>query len=335
MIPIKRFEGNPIISPLLEHPWESKATFNPAAIYEDGKVHIVYRAMSEDSTSVLGYASSKDGFFIDERLDEPIYVPREEFEKKSRIENSGCEDPQITKIGDRFYMCYTAYDGRNPPRVALTSIKVSDFLNKNWDWKEPVLISPPGVDDKDACVFPEKVGDKYIIFHRIHLSITLDIVDNLNFDGTNWTGITKAIPYRPGGYWDSAKIGIGGPPIKTKDGWLLIYHGISDYDRKYRLGAMLLDLNNPSIVISRPYRPILEPMEKYEMEGQTPNVIFTCGAVVMKGTLFVYYGGADKVIGVATANLDEFLEEITKTVRMFDLKAPYHEKKSKKEEKAM
>ena len=110
MIPIKRFEGNPIISPLLEHPWESKATFNPAAIYEGGKVHIVYRAMSEDSTSVLGYASSKDGFFIDERRDEPIYVPRVEFEKKSRIENSGCEDPKITRIGDRFYMCYTAYD---------------------------------------------------------------------------------------------------------------------------------------------------------------------------------------------------------------------------------
>jgi len=324
MISLNRFWGNPIISPTHEHSWESKAIFNPGAVYENGRVHIVYRAMSEDNTSVLGYASSRDGFHMDERLDEPIYVPREEFEKKAQQGNSGCEDPRITRIDDRFYMCYTAYDGgRNPPRVALTSIKVSDFLNKNWEWKKPVLISPPRVEDKDACIFPERTEDgEYIIFHRIRSTISLDIVNNLDFDGTNWTGITKTIPYRPGGYWDSAKIGIGGPPIKTKEGWLLIYHGISDYDREYRLGAMLLDLDNPSIIISRPFRPILEPRERYEREGHVPNVVFTCGSVVMKNTLFVYYGCADKVIGVATADLDEFLGEITKTVMKFNLKTP-------------
>jgi len=319
-ISLKRFEGNPIISPVEDHPWEAKATFNAAAIYEGGEVHLIYRAMSHDNVSVFGYASSEDGFHINERLPEPIYVPREDFEKKLNPGgNSGCEDPRITKIGNRIYMCYTAYDGKNPTRVALTSIKISDFLEKKWNWTSPVLISPPGVDDKNACIFPEKLKNKYLIFHRRYSFICLDLVDSLDFDGSKFIGISKSIGYRPGDYWDSRKIGIAAPPIKTKDGWLLIYHGVSDQDRKYRLGAMLLNYDNPSIVTSRPYRFILEPEEKYEREGQVPNVVFSCGAVAIEDTLFVYYGGGDKVIGVATANLTELLAEITETTKKFHI----------------
>ena len=125
----RRYNHNPIISPRPEFTWEAKATFNPAAVYEDGRFHIVYRAMSLDNTSVFGYASSQDGVHIDERLITPIYVPRANFENKLRSGNSGCEDPRITKIDDTFYMFYTAYDGYTP-RVAFTSIKVDDFLNK-------------------------------------------------------------------------------------------------------------------------------------------------------------------------------------------------------------
>ena len=319
---LKRFEGNPIISPIPEHPWESKATFNAGTVYEDGKVHIIYRAMSEDNVSVMGYASSKDGFNIDERLPEPIYVPREDFEKtKNPGGNSGCEDPRITKIDDRFYMCYTAYDGKNPPRVALTSIKVGDFLKKKWDWKKPVLISPPELDDKDACIFPEKIGNKYMVFHRLHKFICMDVIDHMDFDGSSWLGIPNAIFCRQTGYWDNERIGIAGPPIKTDNGWLLIYHGISRHDRHYRIGAMLLDPDNPSIVVSRPSDHILEPKEKYEREGVVNNVVFSCGSAVIKNTLFVYYGGADKEIGVATVNLNEFLEEIMQTPKKFCLKS--------------
>jgi predicted GH43/DUF377 family glycosyl hydrolase len=103
-----RYQHNPIITPRPEFAWEAKATFNPAAIYEDGKVHLIYRAMSHDNTSVFGYASSADGVHIDERLSTPIYVPRESFEQKLRPGNSGCEDPRITKLDNRFYMFYTA-----------------------------------------------------------------------------------------------------------------------------------------------------------------------------------------------------------------------------------
>src|SRR3989344_4724050 len=100
----------------------------------------LYRALSGDNTSTIGYASSIDGVRINERLSEPIYVPREDFESK-KIEggNSGCEDPRLTKIGNNLYMCYTAFDGIGPPRVAVTSIGEKDFLSRRWKWKKPRL----------------------------------------------------------------------------------------------------------------------------------------------------------------------------------------------------
>jgi predicted GH43/DUF377 family glycosyl hydrolase len=154
-----RFDGNPILSPIIEWEWQSRAVFNPAAIYEDGKVHLIYRAQSRDGMSVFGYAVSNDGLHIDENLDYPIYVPREPFEKRKKESgNAGCEDPRITEFEDRFYMTYTAYDGENPPRVAMTSIGVEDFLRRQWNWAKPVIISLPNVDDKDACIIKNKKG---------------------------------------------------------------------------------------------------------------------------------------------------------------------------------
>lgn len=308
-INLERFSDNPIITPKPEHPWESKYTFNSAAIYENGKAHLIYRAMGDDLTSVLGYASSNDGFHIDERLTSPIYIPREDFERKIQPGNSGCEDPRITKIDDKFYMCYTAYDGKNPTRVALTSIRVDDFLNKQWRWTKPVLISPPGVDDKNACILSKKIDGKYVIFHRLSGSIWIDFVDDLGFDGTKW--IEGKVLFGPRiNRWDNEKIGIGGPPIETKYGWLLIYHGLSR-DTKYRLGMALLDLNNPAQVIARLTYPILSPEAEYENKGLRFGTIFTCGAVIVNDKLFVYYGGADQVVCLATTDLNDVLEKIT------------------------
>ncbi len=179
---LKRYKGNPIIAPVAEHPWESRATFNPAALYEGGLVHILYRAMSPDNTSVMGYAVSRDGCHIKERLPEPAYVPRADFEqKKVPGGNSGCEDPRLTKIGDTLYMCYAAFDGKDPPRVAFTSIRVKDFLAHMWRWSEPKLISPAGMDDKDAALFPRKIGGKYVFLHRLGSEIWIDAVDDLEF----------------------------------------------------------------------------------------------------------------------------------------------------------
>ncbi len=306
----KRFEENPIISPIPEFSWESRATFNPAAIFENNKVHLLYRAMSQDNTSAFGYAASDDGFHISERLAYPVYLPREDFEKKTKpFVGSGCEDPRLTKIGEKIYMCYTAYDGINPPRVAFTSITCEDFFAKRWHWEKPQLLSPLGVDDKDACLFPKKFDNKYLFFHRIGLSIWMDTADDLHFEEGRWLGGDILLDPRKDN-WDNVKVGISAPPIETEKGWLLLYHGVSNPGMRYCLGAALLDLNNPQKVLARTNDPLFEPETSYEKEGVVPNVVFPCGAVVINDEVFIYYGGADHVVGVASASLKEIFEEL-------------------------
>ncbi len=304
---LKRAEENPIITPDKKHPWEAKATFNPAAIRLGGNTHILYRAMSEDNTSVFGYARSKDGVRIDYRSKQPVYVPREPFEQKLRPGgNSGCEDPRLVKIGGKIYVFYTAFDGVNHPRVALSKIKESDFLRQNWNWSKPVLISPPDLDDKDAAMFSEKIKGKYAIIHRSGDDIDLSFNKNLNFDGTHWLEEYRWIMPRKG-WWDSKKVGIAAPPIKTPKGWVLLYHGVSD-DGIYRVGAVLADSRDPAKIIGRTDYPIFEPETFYEKEGLVNNVVFPCGAALIGKKLFVYYGGADKVTGVASVNIDKLLD---------------------------
>lgn len=306
-----RFEGNPIISPIKDHPWESKYTFNAGAISLGGKVHILYRAMGDDDTSVLGYAASSDGLHIDERLDHPVYVPREQFEMKHHPGFSGCEDPRLTIIDDTIYMCYTAYDGVNPPRVGLSTIKTGDFLAKNWNWTKPKLISAPGMDNKDSCIVPGKIDNKYVVFHRLPPCIWVDFVTDLEFDDNHWLGGHPLMTPRVNS-WDNLKIGLNGPPERTDDGWLLLYHGVSREDMKYRMSAALLDLNNPMKVLSRLHNAILEPLTWYENEGYRAGTVFSCGQIIKDGILYIYYGGADKYTAVATTPLENILAALKK-----------------------
>ncbi len=306
----KRAKANPVIVPNKENLWEAKAAFNPAAFYEKGKVHIVYRAMSEDNTSVLGYAASRDGINIDYKSAKPIYIPRENFEKKKNPGgNSGCEDPRITKIGNMLYMCYTAFDSKHLPQIALTSIPLKKFLKEEWDWARPVLISAPEFDNKDACIFPEKVDGKYIIFHRMGEDVDIAPVPSLRFDGLTWLEEHRWLKPRKG-FWDSKKVGIAAPPIKTRGGWILFYHGVSDEDGAYRVGAVLLDLKNPTRIIGRTDYPLLEPETPYEKKGQVSNVVFPCGTVAIGNRIYIYYGGGDTVTGVATMEIKKLLEAL-------------------------
>lgn len=330
---LNRIEENPVVKPSTENFWESKQVFNAAAIYEEGKIHLVYRAIGDFDTSVLGYASSNDGVHFDKYPD-PVYIPTQSFEMpqggipwfasspgnltKSPYESGGggyggCEDPRLTKIDDRYYMTYIAYDAANPPRVALSSISVDDFHNKNWNWETPVLISPPGVVDKNCVIFPEKINGKYAIMHRIYPNILLDYVDDLQFNGETFLrGEYRIKPSRM--LWDSRKVGAGPPPIKTKYGWLLIYHAVGEKDSgRYKIGAMLLDLKDPTKVIARTIVPILAPDHHLENDGFKSGVAYPCGAVIKDDMLYVYYGGADTVICGATANLETFLEELIVT----------------------
>lgn len=308
-VKLKRVPGGPILRPQKDNPWEAKAAFNPGTVRINNKVHLVYRAMSEDNTSVLGYASSKDGVTIDERLDEPIYTPREDFEvKKIEGGNSGCEDPRLTDLGDYIYMLYTAFNGVQVPQVAMTRIKKKDFLDKKWNWDRPRLISPPGSDDKDACILEEKINGKYVIFHRLQNSIDVSFTKNLNFKDRSELKNNDLVKPRKG-RWDGKRVGLSTPPIKTKKGWLMLYHGISEKDSIYRVGAILLDLKDPSRIKSRIDYPIFEPLADYEKDGLVPNVVFPCGAEKIRDNLYVYYGAADEVTGVAVVKLSKILKE--------------------------
>jgi len=310
----KRAEENPIIVPNPNHEWESKATFNPAAIDLGGKVHILYRALSNDNTSTIGYAASLDGVNITEHSSGPIYIPREDFETKRMDKaNSGCEDPRLTKIGKDLYMCYTAFDSIGPPRVAVTSIGEKDFLAHRWNWEKPELITPKGVDDKDTCIFPEKVGGKYMILHRIGTDICADFLKTLDFKKEAVNKCVRVFGPRPG-TWDSAKVGITAPPIRTKKGWILLYHAVSERHHTYRIGSVLLDPKDPTVVLSRSSDPIFEPEAQYEKEGIVNNVVFPCGVIVRDKLVYIYYGGADKVVGVATMELDILTDALTKAL---------------------
>lgn len=320
---LQKHPQNPILSPNSSHPWENEATFNAAAFQDGGKVYLIYRAIGYGYVSVLGYAESTDGITFDKRLAEPIYTGNDEFDTKwpeATLETTrkfisggswgGCEDPRITKIADRLYMIYVAFNGFDPPRLALTSMLYEDFLNHRFLWEKPVLISLPTVVDKSGCILPEKIGGKYVIFHRVYPNILIDFVDNLNFDGSTWLKGEFKIGPRPT-MWDSRKIGVGAPPIKTKDGWLLIYQGVTDNDdSKYKIGAMLLDLKDPTKVLYRSNHPLVEPTEHYENGLAKFGIVYPCGAVIKDDKLLVYYGGSDSVTCVATAVLEEFIRDL-------------------------
>ena len=315
-----RIEQNPIISPRMENDWETWQTFNPGVVLLNNKVYFLYRAIGEDGISRLGYAVSSDGFTIDERLPYPVY----EHKTRERVFNiysyfsggsfGGAEDPRLVRIDeeDVLYMTYTACD--NGLRVGLTSISVDDFLNKKWKWKPPVLISPPGEIHKNWLIFPEKINGKYAILHSIKPNIQIEYVDSLEFDDNDYINSFHGGGPRKG-CWDKWIRGAGAPPIKTKDGWLLFYHAMDNDWSKYKVGAILLDLDNPTKILCRAKEPVLEPEESYENSGSKPGIVYVSGAVVKDGNLLVYYGCSDSYVGVAHANLEEFLEALKKETK--------------------
>jgi predicted GH43/DUF377 family glycosyl hydrolase len=306
-----RFAGNPVLEPIEEHTWESKYVLNPGAINLRNKIYLIYRAVGDDVISRLGLAVSEDGFKFTERLDKPIFEP------KSKSEEKGCEDPRLTLIGDRIYMVYTAYDGL-VAQIAMASISVNDFLNYRWGgWRRHGLVFP-GFADKDGTLFPERFNGKFVMLHRVDPNIWITFSRHLSCPWPRGEHqiLTGA---RSGMAWDGTKIGGGAQPLKTKYGWLLLTHGV-DHAHIYRLGVMLVDVADPTVLLYRSPNPILEPTEEFEIGGTekhwVPNVVFTCGAVPREDNeelfysgneLLVYYGAADTAIGVATAKISDLI----------------------------
>ena len=265
---------------------------------------MLYRAVDANQISRLGYARTSNGTEISFRSSTPVLEPSAEWEE------FGCEDPRITPLDGTFYVTYTAYSRRGP-RIALA--QTQDFVH----FQRHGLVGPD-LNDKDCVIFPERVNGKVAILHRVQSEVQIAYFESFEaLKGSRefWDGYLKHYRdyevIKPLFSWEKRKVGSGPPPIKTDRGWLLIYHGVS-IDRTYRAGAILLDLDEPSRVLARTRQAILEPEMEFEKHGIVPNVIFPDGAVVLRGELLAYYGGADRVCCVASAPLDEFLDELEK-----------------------
>jgi predicted GH43/DUF377 family glycosyl hydrolase len=309
--PLVRYPNNPILSPIKEHSWENKYVLNAAAVRIKDRVYILYRAFGEDEVSRIGLAIS-DGYQILDRLPEPIFGPGTENEKK------GCEDPRVVIINNEIYMLYTAYDGL-VAQISAASIGVDDFIDRKFHKWNRMGLAFEGIWDKDAILFPEKINNKYVIYHRIEPSVWVSYLDDLAFPLPKSNHSIIFGP-RSGRMWDSLKIGAGTQPIKTEYGWLMIYHGV-DRNRVYRLGVILVDYTNPERLLYRSPNAILSPEVEYEVgiNGQSwvPNVVFTCGAVPAEDKeilgaddeLLVYYGASDSFICLASARVGDLIPE--------------------------
>ncbi|MHA1978536.1 MAG: glycoside hydrolase family 130 protein [Candidatus Hodarchaeales archaeon] len=298
MVSLTRYSKNPIIVPNASHDWEKGGVFNCAATMFNKQVVLLYRAIGNYDTyiSTFGLATSKDGYNFDLYPD-PIMVPEAEYEK------FGIEDPRITFLDERYYITYTAVKTLIPAGDVEFHIGVASTLDfKNFE-RHGTIINE--YRDKDGVLFPEKINGKYVLMHR---APEPDMWIAYSKDLKNWTDHKKLFAPIENS-WQDFKVGAGAPPIKTEEGWLEFYHGV-DKDLHYSLGAMLLDLNEPSKILSRIEEPIMIPEEDYEINGDVPNVCFTCGVVEKDNKYFVYYGGADKVIGVATIDKSKIMQAL-------------------------
>jgi beta-1,2-mannobiose phosphorylase / 1,2-beta-oligomannan phosphorylase len=324
---IERHELNPVLSPSLLN-WESKGVLNPAAILIDGKVHLLYRAVGEDGVSRIGYASSSDGFNFDERLNYPVFSMPSPMQCLPGVVKrydpvmypsggswGGCEDPRMVDIDDTIYVTFNAFDGWDFMRIGAISIDKDDFVNKEWNWNYPLLISPDGQRHKNWTFFPEKFDGKFAILH----SIIGDRDDEVRIEYTeDLKTFSKRIFISPDPHrapdnnieWHHRVRSAGSPPLRTESGWLVFYQAMQEGEPdRYKVGVMLLDLHNPEKVIARSKMPILSPDMYYENDWK-PGIVYVCGALVKDGTLFIYYGGGDKYVCVASAPLDEFLYDL-------------------------
>ncbi len=300
-----------IMGPIAEHDWEAQAVFNPGTVQEGDTVHMLYRAVQGKNFSTLGYAQLDRQGRIIRRSDSPV------IKQELDIEKQGCEDPRVVKLNETKYIFYTGFDGYCAPKSINTRIMLAetdDFIR----YKKHGKIGPD-VQDKDAMIFPALIDGKVIFIHRIHPDIQLASFESMeqliHADADFWNHYMDCLEdhtlMRPQFDWETTKIGAGPPPILTEAGWLLIYHGV-DKNMVYRTGAALLDAKNPYKLIARLPYPILEPEKSYEQKGDVDMVVFPEGTVQFGDELQIYYGAADKVIGLAVAHLPTLLAELWK-----------------------
>jgi predicted GH43/DUF377 family glycosyl hydrolase len=296
---VERYPGNPILT-LEKLPFPCNAIFNAAAVKHDGEYILLLRVENLAGRSVFALARSRDGYSF---TVEPDFVMTPAAEEPFRTyEERGIEDPRITVIDGINYIMYTAYSNHGT-RLALA--KTADFRS----YERIALISEP--NNKNGVLFPKKINGRYARLDRPysneHGAIWISYSDNL----VAWYDSEVVMTPRSG-YWDTDRVGAGIPPIELDYGWLEIYHGvkITSSGPIYRLGAVLLDRENPAVVLARSAVPILSPRELYERVGDVGNVVFACGAVVDEDdTIKLYYGASDTYICVGTAKIHDIVDK--------------------------
>ncbi len=341
-----RSKNNPILGPNPSHPWEEMKVYNPGAIYENGVYHLFYRARGKDWVSAIGHAVSEDGENF-QRFDRPVLSAEGQSEKKGledpRVTKIGdtyfmayaaydggdvrlniATSPDLkawTKRGKAFSNFEFLKNGGTLLGYDNGQIVNRNYKVENKEWS------------KSGAILPEKVGGKYwMLFGEYNIWLAN------SGDGLRWEVIPGVfLSPRDMEYFDGCLVEMGPPPIKTEKGWLVLYHGV-DHKKTYRIGFLILDLGNPAKVIYRSSKPIFEPEQPYELSGivdilpggykamekmskdelrnfikehetagTMPQVVFSCGAVLVDGLLRIYYGASDQFICTATTRLEEIL----------------------------
>ncbi len=277
--PFTRALENPLLTPQGQG-WEALAVFNPAVIYADGHYWMLYRAQDPQGISRLGLATSSDGLhFV--RESQPVLSPSDPGEA------GGVEDPRLVRIGGRYYLTYTGYDGR---RVAQTRLAVSEDLR---EWRKlGAIIDTPW--NKAGAILDQPLDGLYFMYfgdREIQLATSRDL--------RRWQVEPEAVLKPRPGMWDEGGVEPGPPPLLTPKGILLIYNG-RDHRNVYAVGAALFSAGDPSQLLARSETPLLQAEAPYEREGTVPNVVFAEGLVVREGVWRLYYGGGDRVVGLAT-----------------------------------
>lgn len=299
----KRYEGNPILTPE-NWPYGVGSVFNPGATKFNDEILLLVRVEDRQGYSHLTVAKSKDGKTNWQINSEPALAAEPEFGEAV----FGLEDSRIVWLEERqeyIITCVSFFKGvtGEPPGISLIATK--DFSNFERLGRQLI---PPNKANKDASLFPETFRGQYVLINRPIVGGSADIwVSFSSKDLDSWGKNRVLIPARDR-TWDSDRVGLGPPPIKTPEGWLIIYHGARDTASGtiYRVGLALLDLETLE-VIRRSRDWVFGPKELYERVGDVDDIVFPCGAVVDEKTneLFVYYGAADSVVALATANLDD------------------------------
>ena len=295
-----RHPGNPLLSPE-RWPYPINAVMNAGATRVGDETVLVCRVEDRRGFSHLTCARSPDGasnWVVDE---EPALA----YDGEHAEEEWGLEDARVTRVDelDAWIITYTAF-GRGGPGVSLA--RTSDFRS----FERLGMVMAP--EDKNGVLLPRRVNGHWILFHRPTSVHGADIWLSRSTDLQSWSTPEQVLARRPGAWWDSARVGMGAPPVETEEGWLVVYHGVRETvaGGLYRAGLALLDLERPWRVLHRSDEWVLSPQAPFEVSGDVPNVVFPCGLLhdESTGVLSLYYGAADTRVGLATATCSQVLE---------------------------